>query len=93
MMKRIIVYSLATILFASCQTKNVTEAERFDASVRKELPFAGTSLAKRLLGVDIQMTEALLYCLSLDNDVRQESPGRIVFCPHLFVFSREDWLI
>jgi len=52
-MKRIIVYSLATILFASCQTKNVTEAERFDASVRKELPFAGTSLAKRLLGVDI----------------------------------------
>ena len=32
-MKRIIVYSLATILFASCQTKNVTEAERFDASV------------------------------------------------------------
>ena len=45
-------YSLAAILFAACQTKNVTEAERFDSSVRKELPFAVDSL-RWLDGVDM----------------------------------------
>lgn len=52
MMKRIIVYALPALLFAGCQTKNATEAERFDASVRKELPFAIDSLCW-LDGVDM----------------------------------------
>jgi hypothetical protein len=52
MMKRIFVYALSVIMFAGCQTKNVTEAERFDASVRKELPFAVDSL-RWLDGVDM----------------------------------------
>ena len=47
-------YALAAILFAACQTKNVTEAERFDASVRKELPFAVDSL-RWLDGVDLSI--------------------------------------
>ena len=51
MMKRLFVYALAAILFAGCQIENVTEAERFDASVRKELPFAVDSL-RWLVGVD-----------------------------------------
>ena len=39
-----IFYVLTAIMFAGCQTKNMTEAEKFDASVRKELPFAVDSL-------------------------------------------------
>ena len=39
-------------MFAGCQTKNMTEAERFDASVRRELPFAVDSL-RWLDGVDM----------------------------------------
>ena len=39
-----IFYVLTAIMFVGCQTKNVTETERFDASVRKELPFAVDSL-------------------------------------------------
>ena len=39
-------------MFAGCQTKNVTESERFDASVRKELPFTVDSL-RWLDGVDM----------------------------------------
>jgi hypothetical protein len=46
-----ILYSLVAILFAGCQTKNNTEAERFDASVRRELPFMVDSL-RWLDGVD-----------------------------------------
>ena len=42
--KRIIHFALTAILFAACQTGKVTEAERFDASVRRELPFAVDSL-------------------------------------------------
>ena len=52
MNKKKVLYALATILFAGCQTKNATEAERFDASVRKELPFAIDSLCW-LDGVDM----------------------------------------
>ena len=44
MNKRYVLYALAAIMFAGCQTKSVTETERFDASVRKELPFAVDSL-------------------------------------------------
>ena len=43
-LKRFVLYALAAIMFVGCQTKNVTETERFDASVRKELPFAVDSL-------------------------------------------------
>lgn len=52
MMKKLFVYALAAILFTACQTKNVTETERFDTSVRKELPFAVDSL-RWLDGVDM----------------------------------------
>ena len=52
MNKRYVLYALAVIMFAGCQTKNVTETERFDASVRKELPFAVDSL-RWLDGVDM----------------------------------------
>ena len=52
MNKRFFLYALAAIMFAGCQTKNVTETERFDASVRKELPFAVDSL-RWLDGVDM----------------------------------------
>ena len=52
MMTRIYVYALAVIMFASCQTKNMTEFERFDASVSKELPFTVDSLCW-LDGVDM----------------------------------------
>ena len=43
-MKVSFLYALAAIMFAGCQTKIVTEAEQFDASIRKELPFAVDSL-------------------------------------------------
>jgi hypothetical protein len=52
MMKRVFVYVLPALLFTGCQTKNATEAERLDASVRKELPFAVDSL-RWLDGVDM----------------------------------------
>lgn len=52
MMKRIFVYALSVIMFAGCQTKRMTETEMFDASVRKELPFAVDSL-RWLDGVDM----------------------------------------
>ena len=51
-LKRFVLYALAAIMFVGCQTKNVTETERFDASVRKELPFAVDSL-RWLDGVDM----------------------------------------
>ena len=51
-MKRLFVYVLPVLLFAGCQTKKVTETEMFDASVRKELPFAVDSL-RWLDGVDM----------------------------------------
>ena len=44
MMRRLLVYALPALLFAGCQTKSLTEAERFDASVRRELPFKVDSL-------------------------------------------------
>ena len=52
MNKRLVLYALIAIMFAGCQTKNMTEAERFDASVRRELPFAVDSL-RWLDGVDM----------------------------------------
>ncbi len=65
MNKRFVLYAMTAIAFAGCQTKhsaeghllpsgrkNVTEAERFDASVRKELPFTVDSLSW-LDGVDM----------------------------------------
>ena len=52
MNKRIVLYTLAAIMFAGCQTRDVSEAERFDASVRKELPFVVDSL-RWLDGVDL----------------------------------------
>lgn len=52
MNKRYVLYALAAIMFAGCQTKSVTETERFDASVRRELPFAVDSLCW-LGGVDM----------------------------------------
>lgn len=51
-MKRIFVYALPALLFAGCQTKDVTEAEQFDASIRRELPFNVDSL-RWLDGVDL----------------------------------------
>ena len=59
MNKRYVLYALAAIMFAGCQTKNVTETERFDASVRKELPFAVDSL-RWLDGVDMDSTNLQL---------------------------------
>ena len=52
MNKRLVLYALIAIMFAGCQTKNMTEAERYDASVRRELPFAVDSL-RWLDGVDM----------------------------------------
>jgi hypothetical protein len=52
MNKRYALYALVALLFAGCQTRNITETERFDASVRKELPFAVDSLCW-LDGVDM----------------------------------------
>ena len=52
MNKRLVLYALIAIMFAGCQTKNMTEAERFDASIRRELPFAVDSL-RWLDGVDM----------------------------------------
>jgi len=52
MNKRFVLFALIAIIFAGCQTKNMTEAERFDASVRRELPFAVDSL-RWLDGVDM----------------------------------------
>ena len=52
MNKRLVIYTLTAIAFAGCHTKNMTEAERFDASVREELPFAVDSL-RWLDGVDM----------------------------------------
>ncbi len=52
MNKRFVLYALAAIMFAGCQTKKVTEGESFDASIRKELPFKVDSL-RWLDGVDM----------------------------------------
>ena len=52
MNKRLVIYALTAIAFAGCHTKNMTEAERFDASVREELPFDVDSL-RWLDGVDM----------------------------------------
>ena len=52
MNKRLVIYALTAIAFAGCRTKNMTEAERFDASVREELPFDVDSL-RWLDGVDM----------------------------------------
>ena len=38
MTRRIMVWGLL-VLMVSCQTKNVSEAQKFEASIRKELPF------------------------------------------------------
>lgn len=51
-MKRIIVYALTAIMFAGCQNSHLSETERFDVSVKKELPFAVDSL-RWLDGVDM----------------------------------------
>ena len=52
MMKRIILCALAAIMFVGCQTKKMTETERFEKSFRKELPFAVDSL-RHLDGADL----------------------------------------
>jgi len=68
MNKRLVLYALIAIMFAGCQTKNMTEAERFDASVRRELPFAVDSL-RWLDGVDMATYQfACKYYLAMPPD-------------------------
>ena len=68
MNKRLVLYALIAIMFAGCQSKNMTEAERFDASVRRELPFAVDSL-RWLDGVDMATYQfACKYYLAMPPD-------------------------
>ena len=78
MNKRLVLYALIAIMFAGCQTKNMTEAERFDASVRRELPFAVDSL-RWLDGVDMATYQfACKYYIATPPDAFIGMDGELI---------------